>query len=724
MRWRLPRALNAIRPGEGTPGRINPSTNYTSEHNLLMTDTENKPQTTDDLWAENVSEFPKEKAVSPQLRAALEHAAEGFRVFPLAPGTKDQPIGRWLKMATTNPEQIKAWWRENPNYNIAIDTTDLFVIDIDVLKGGAETWLVHELFEEIPETREAETRHGGRHLIFKLPPDTPPISGSSKTANKVFGQGIDLRSHHNYIVAPGSVVAVAPGATGPGCYRWRNKLTLAAPPQWALDLCNKVRPKAANAGQWVVEPDTDWAIQRFDEYMRDEAPEAFEGENRHATSLTPIHAGYDYGCSAETIIERMLTWNAEKCHPPLTSEHIERNVRTLPAGRGSPMGCKHPENASGFEVVEIEAPKGDAPKQEKKPKLPFINFRDWDRVPVPPQEWAVDDCVPLYTAGLFSGPGGAGKSTLGLQRSAAHVLDRDWIGLTVRQGPAIFFDAEDDVKVLHRRLAKIAFYYGVNFETLFDAGLHLLSYADRDDKMLAVPDSNRIIRPTKTFELLEEAVLDLKPAAVIINSSADVFAGNEIARLEVNQFVSMLRRLAIQAETSITLGTHPSRAGIQSGSGESGSTHWHNASRHRMTLWDARQKDDETDDGVRKLTFKKNQHGPTKKDITLRWQNGLFLPLHQSLDDAVAAAELAGGVFLRLLERYTEQQRDVSPNPGKTYAPSLFAKEEDAKVHRLKSEAFTDAMNTLFTSGKIHVVSEGPPSRARKRLRLGPGGAK
>jgi hypothetical protein len=168
-------------------------------------------KSTDDLWDENVSEFPKDKAVSPQLRAALEHAAEGFRVFPLPPGSKEPFKGRsWLKMATTNPEQIKTWWRENPDYNVAIDTTDWFVIDIDVLKGGADTWALHEVLEEIPETREAETRSGGRHLIFKPPPDTLPISGSSKTANKVFGQGIDLRSHHNYICAPGSVVAVDP----------------------------------------------------------------------------------------------------------------------------------------------------------------------------------------------------------------------------------------------------------------------------------------------------------------------------------------------------------------------------------------------------------------------------------------------------------------------------------------------------------------------------------
>ena len=589
-----------------------------------MTDSKSKPRTTDDLWAENVSEFPKEKAVSPQLRAALEHAAEGFRVFPLAPGTKDQPMGRWLKMATTNPEQIKTWWRENPNYNVAIDTTDLFVIDIDPLKGGADTWALYELLgEEIPETREAETRHGGRHLIFKLPPDTPPISGSSKTANKVFGQGIDLRSWHNYIVAPGSVVAVAPGATGPGCYSWRNKLKPAATPQWMLDRCNKVRPKAANAGQWVVEPDTPWALQRFEEYMRDEAPEAFEGENRHATSLTPIHEGYDYGCSAETIIERMLTWNEEKCHPPLAVGEIERNVRSLPASRNSACGCKHPEYlAASFEAVDIEAPNDeadsqgdDAPKQEKKPpKLPFINFSNWDNVPVPDQEWAVADRIPHQNVHLRSGGGGTGKSTIGLQQAVAHVLGLEWLGMGTRQGPAIFFDAEDPVTVLHRRLADVASYYGVSFATLFAAGLHLLSYADRDDKLLAVPGGGLMVK-TATFTELEAVVKDINPAAVIINSAADVFAGSEIDRLQVNQFVGgMLRPLAIRGDTSIVLGAHPSVRGLRDRTGESGSTQWHNSSRSREVLWAEEEDANGIDTGLRKLTFPKNQYGPASRE--------------------------------------------------------------------------------------------------------------
>jgi RecA-family ATPase len=78
---------------------------------------------------------------------------------------------------------------------------------------------------------------------------------------------------------------------------------------------------------------------------------------------------------------------------------------------------------------------------------------------------------------LFSGEGAAGKSTVQLHLSAAHVLGRDWLGTMPTPGPAIFIDAEDDEDVMHWRLAAIAKHYDVTFAKLIKAGLHLISLA-------------------------------------------------------------------------------------------------------------------------------------------------------------------------------------------------------------------------------------------------------
>ena len=98
----------------------------------------------------------------------------------------------------------------------------------------------------------------------------------------------------------------------------------------------------------------------------------------------------------------------------------------------------------------------------------------WDDEPVPPRSWAVHDRIPRRQPVLFSGEGAAGKSLLELQRAAAHVLGRDWIGFMPVHGPVIYFGAEDEQDEIHRRLADIAAYYRVKFRDLIDGGLHLV----------------------------------------------------------------------------------------------------------------------------------------------------------------------------------------------------------------------------------------------------------
>src|SRR5437588_8736690 len=66
--------------------------------------------------------------------AALELAAQGFRVFPLKPAGKTPLIrgGRGCLDATTDPEMVQAWWRGAPEAGIGVATGDgLLVVDID-----------------------------------------------------------------------------------------------------------------------------------------------------------------------------------------------------------------------------------------------------------------------------------------------------------------------------------------------------------------------------------------------------------------------------------------------------------------------------------------------------------------------------------------------------------------------------------------------------------------
>ena len=58
-------------------------------------------------------------------------------------------------------------------------------------------------------------------------------------------------------------------------------------------------------------------------------------------------------------------------------------------------------------------------------------------------------------------------------------------------------------------------------------------------------------------------------------------------------------------------------------------------------------------------------------------------------------------VFLGLLDRFMAANRDVSDKTGQNYAPSLFVKEDEAKLAQLRKRDLEGAMRRLFRDGRI-----------------------
>lgn len=362
-----------------------------------------------------------------------------------------------------------------------------------------------------------------------------------------------------------------------------------------------------------------------------------------------------------------------------------------------------------FGEADADAPRG----------LPFIDISGWDHEPTPDRDWAVIDRIPLRQTNLFSGEGGSGKSSVSLHLCCAHVLGRDWLGSLPEPGPAIFLDAEDDEKEIHIRLASIARHYGVSYDDLRRDGLHLMSFVGRD-AVLATVDRNGKVEPTALYGQILEAAGDIKPKMIGIASSANVFAGKESDRGQVQQFVGLTTRLAIVANGSVQLISHPSLTGISSDSGLSGSTQWHNAVRSRMYMKGVKAEDGEQpDDDLRELVFRKNQYGPLAHRIVLKYADGMFLPVPGMASlDRLAQQARAQQVFVDLLQRFTRENRNVSANPGRGYAPSAFVGEAEAKAAHLNSRDLKDAMRQLFHDEKIWNQPYGRASNQHYRLAI------
>jgi RecA-family ATPase len=169
------------------------------------------------------------------------------------------------------------------------------------------------------------------------------------------------------------------------------------------------------------------------------------------------------------------------------------------------------------------------------------------------------------------------------------------------------------------------------------------------------------------------------------DATADTFAGNEIDPSQVRQFVGLMRKLAIVANGSVVLLAHPSLTGINSGTGLSGSTAWHNSVRARMLLKSPSRDstDDQSASDLHELSFLKNNYGPLAERIVLRFRNGLFLPeAGQSTLEKLARNQKVDETFLDVLGKLTRQNRPVSPSAhASNYGPKVIADHPDGKAY-------------------------------------------
>jgi RecA-family ATPase len=395
---------------------------------------------------------------------------------------------------------------------------------------------------------------------------------------------------------------------------------------------------------------------------------------------------------------------------PRRAEKLERVCYDVPEWTPGTADAK-PAAAATTAVTSDAKPASEMP-------LPFINIAAWQDQAVPDRAWTVRDRIPASNVTLLSGEGSVGKSILSLQLATAVVLGRDWIGAMPEPGAALVVACEDDADELWRRFNLIFSHYGAAYTEFKD--LHVLALAGAE-ALMAVPDRNCLIQPTKLFGRIHEAARDIKPKLIVLDNSADIFGGNENDRAQVRQFIGMLRGMAIAAGSGVLLTSHPSLTGISSGTGLSGSTAWNASVRSRLYFKRAKtEKDEEPEPDLRVLEVMKSNYGPAGETITLRWKNGLFLPVAGTTSlEKLAAEQAAEQLFLTLLDTFNQQGRNTSVKPNApTYAPTLFAKEKPARDRGIRKHAFEVAMRSHFAAEKICLERYGPPSRGTSKLVL------
>ena len=204
-----------------------------------------------------------------------------------------------LQDATKDPEQIRTWWKRWPDANIGVPTgavSGFDVLDIDPRHGGNES--LEELEREhgkLPETVEAITGGGGRHILFKHK------GGVRNSAGRL--PGLDVRGEGGYII-------VAPSTHASGqAYAW--------------ELSS--RPDEVELAEW---PDRSLdALKISDSNLCSPAPPVgdriIKGQrNEVLTSLAGTMRRREM--SEYEIVAALLVANERRCDPPLPDEEVQR----------------------------------------------------------------------------------------------------------------------------------------------------------------------------------------------------------------------------------------------------------------------------------------------------------------------------------------------------------------------------------------------------------------
>jgi AAA domain len=402
-----------------------------------------------------------------------------------------------------------------------------------------------------------------------------------------------------------------------------------------------------------------------------------------------------------------------------------------------------------------------------EPITPFETFDagDWQDKPIEPRRWTVHNRIPAGEPGIISGDGGTGKTLLMLQLAVAVGADLpDWVGAVIEvHGPALVFSAEEKLPEMHRRVYQILTHHGVTFENLRG---RLYFICDPDDVTLGTVDRNGLMAPTRALLRLEKTVERIRPALIVIENAAEVYPASEIVRSPVSRFVrKLLGGLTVSSDASVALIQHPSVAGLQDGSGRSGSTGWNNAGRWRLNFTKVRDAAAASD--LRQLEVVKANYGPIGEKVQVRRESGVFIPVNigSAIERAAAtnrtcrspasgfptgftarptAARSAAGfdahetrcidglvgepsgpascqaapiddAFMRCLDALAAQGRRVSPNRSSTYAPAVF--ERMAEAGDIKRKGFELAMERLLTAGRIKI--EPGPRKTDQVVRTG-----
>lgn len=372
-------------------------------------------------------------------------AAQGFDIFPIAAGANAPPLIKdWPNKAAPNADY---WDLIAPDANIAIHCKGMCVVDIDVKKGGTDTYQSLKETYGWPDTRTCRTPSGGGHLYYRLPPGHPGVSNSVE----VLGAGVDVRSTNGYVAAPGS--------TRPdGEYIWLDTTVPIAPvPEWLLSRLDTIVPKMSTiAPKTGTIPDADeTTVGKARDWLRT-AQRSVKGRGGDQRAYEVACGVRDFGLSYQQACELMRSevwdygcgWREGRLEEkPIASAYRyaqnEPGVRVAQAADFPPVQATSAEQ--DFSVDAPVSPTGEMYTQGEQKQRKSNQMKSLAQLAADDTKGAgylIKGLLQKASYAELYGAPGEGK-TFGALDMAYHVAaGMPWMGKRTKQGPVLYLAYE------------------------------------------------------------------------------------------------------------------------------------------------------------------------------------------------------------------------------------------------------------------------------------------
>lgn len=383
----------------------------------------------------------------------LKHALDFLSKFPdakLFPAeykdSSHRGLIKWGAGSSNDPEQIKTWAKKFPgcyfccNYRVS----GLRVIDIDMKKGknGAAEIMALELAnEDLPHTLTVATPSGnGRHLYF--------VGECAFSLGKIGSlepgkrSGIDIPG---MTPVPGSVVP------GKGEYKILEEAPAAQIPTWWVDVAGTFQPRQVNQETGsLVELDMEHNVEKAVWYLKEQAPEAIEGNNGDFAAYCVACKVRDFGLSLEKASEILHEHYTTKCTPPDLGWLEEKVTNAYNYAQNAMIGVDATKDSPEEAFKDIEFPRELGPVRASA-----LSIMD-----TPPREWLLGKrYISKFVTATVS-PGGGSKSTLIMQEALSIATGKNICGEEIKVvAPVWISNNEDPLDEVQRRLAAICMHH-------------------------------------------------------------------------------------------------------------------------------------------------------------------------------------------------------------------------------------------------------------------------